>query len=244
MNNMRILVGITAYGGSLKLGCAKSLFQLQQFFQEAGIAHAMAPVAINGTSAARNYLASVALAGDFSHLLFVDWDMEFAPSAVRRLIEAGRPVIGVDYPKRRVDLQRLAAESKTRSFKVALARAHEFMVSVSDNFVPPADGLAEYPVIGMGLTLISRSALERMAATGKLRQHNAHRFRNMGLSGSLYGFFDLLFRADGEEVSEDFSFCLRWRELCGGTVWAVVDEPVGHIGEFTYRSSIADTVGD
>ena len=148
MINPRILVGITAYGGSLKLGCAKSLFQLQQYFHDAGISHSMAPVAINGTSAARNFLGSAALADNFSHLLFVDWDMEFAPSAVQRLIDANKPVIGIDYPKRRVDLQRLAAESRTQPFKVALARAHEFMVALSDKSSRPLMGWSNTPLSG------------------------------------------------------------------------------------------------
>ncbi len=38
---------------------------------------------------------------------------------------------------------------------------------------------------------------------------------------------------DGRPLSEDYSFCERWKE-CGGEVWCGVDYPIGHIGSFTY----------
>jgi hypothetical protein len=37
--------------------------------------------------------------------------------------------------------------------------------------------------------------------------------------------------------AEDFSFCQRWRTLCNGTVWALADANIGHIGEFTYQGN-------
>ena len=41
-------------------------------------------------------------------------------------------------------------------------------------------------------------------------------------------------------LPEDFSFCERWRGLCNGEVWAVADEDVDHIGEFTYRGNYVE----
>jgi hypothetical protein len=38
---------------------------------------------------------------------------------------------------------------------------------------------------------------------------------------------------NGRPLSEDYSFCERWRQ-CGGEVWCGVDYPIGHIGNFTY----------
>ena len=37
-----------------------------------------------------------------------------------------------------------------------------------------------------------------------------------------------------EYASEDMAFCERWRELCGGEVWALVSRKIGHIGEMVF----------
>jgi hypothetical protein len=54
-----------------------------------------------------------------------------------------------------------------------------------------------------------------------------------GLSGPLYGFFDQMGSVDGP-LSEDLAFCERWTSLCGGDVWALVDEKIGHIGQMEF----------
>jgi hypothetical protein len=38
----------------------------------------------------------------------------------------------------------------------------------------------------------------------------------------------------GEHVSEDISFCRRWRVDCGGEIWALLDAKIGHIGDYAY----------
>jgi hypothetical protein len=40
---------------------------------------------------------------------------------------------------------------------------------------------------------------------------------------------------DGTRLSEDYSFCERWRSLAGNEIWAAVDEPIGHVGDMIYE---------
>jgi hypothetical protein len=35
-------------------------------------------------------------------------------------------------------------------------------------------------------------------------------------------------------MGEDYSFCHKWREGCGGDVWALVDANVRHVGDMAY----------
>jgi hypothetical protein len=43
----------------------------------------------------------------------------------------------------------------------------------------------------------------------------------------------------GGELSEDLSFCWRWRQ-CGGDVWANVRHPIGHVGPFEWTIRYED----
>ena len=54
---------------------------------------------------ARNFLASVMYERtQYTHLLFVDADMAFTPTSVEKLLDAGKPLIGCIYPKKRLNL--------------------------------------------------------------------------------------------------------------------------------------------
>jgi hypothetical protein len=58
---------------------------------------------------ARNYLLTLWYnKTDASHLLFVDADMGFGPQLIFDMVALDKPITGVIYPKRQIDLQRLA----------------------------------------------------------------------------------------------------------------------------------------
>jgi hypothetical protein len=57
---------------------------------------------------------------------------------------------------------------------------------------------------------------------------------SLGLKNGLYNFFDPFILPDGDYRGEDFSFCERWREGCGGELWAIVDADIKHVGEMRY----------
>jgi hypothetical protein len=147
-----------------------------------------------------------------THLLFIDSDMVFKPELVAALIRANRDVVGYAYPAR-----------DGKRFVPSDIRNYEFK-----------NGIAEVDVIGMGLCLIARSALERLIATGKVPAAQV-------LDDAPVGLFQQIVR-DGQYHGEDESFCLRWRELCDGKVYALASTDIAHIGRVEFRAS-PDTQG-
>jgi hypothetical protein len=45
---------------------------------------------------------------------------------------------------------------------------------------------------------------------------------------------------DDRELSEDFSFCHRWVQECGGTIWANTSYLVKHVGELVVQTRYGD----
>ena len=82
---------------SVKINTMLSIFQLIQQFGtskiEVGINTMKSPL----IHQARNYLTSVFLTTDFTHLLFVDSDVEFEPEAVLRMLVARKDIICAPY---------------------------------------------------------------------------------------------------------------------------------------------------
>ncbi|AZO15241.1 MULTISPECIES: hypothetical protein [unclassified Mesorhizobium] len=218
-----ILVAIACYGGNMKVQCAVSLVALCSNFAARGVLFEIRYRDSADIAANRNHLASIALSQpERTHLLFVDSDMEFRPQTVFRMLQLDRPIIGCVYPKRR------PLSSSLEDFVVNVGNQTRLHV---------LNGICQVAGVGMGLTLVHRTVLEQMVGTGELRQWRPDRSAPLH-----YGFFDPI-ATKSSYTSEDLSFCNRWTELCNGEICALVDEEIGHVGEFTYKARLLDHVG-
>lgn len=235
MTHPEILIATPAFEGNVKTGYVKSLFLTQKLLNEHGIKHDYMTMEISDIAQARNFFGSYLLERpNYTHLLFVDSDMTFSALTVGRLLIEAKPLIGCVYPKRIVNLTTVIELARKHKDNAAvLGLAHEFVVRFPSGpqKVDVEDGRARVAGLGMGLCLIARTVFADLVATGKLEQHK--NFGKNGLNGPLYGFFDQMGSVDGP-LSEDLSFCERWTSLCGGDVWALVEERIGHIGQMEF----------
>ena len=218
---MKFMIAIPAYGGSIKNGCVESLLKLQSSLHARGVLADYGVLNIAGIPETRNYYASVLLQrAEHSHVLFVDSDMAFEPASFWKLVEAQKPLVGCIYPRR---------------------KPNAGFVVYNHGPIRAKNGLAQVEGIGMGLCLIQAACFRALLNTGQIAKYHGHPFTAHGLSGPLLGFFDPT-PIEGEYTTEDYAFCRRWRTLCGGEVWALPSEDIGHIGEFVYRGK-PDVIG-
>ena len=211
---MKFMIAIPAYGGSIKNGCVESLLKLQASLHARGVSADYGVLNIAGIPETRNYYASILLQrAEHSHVLFVDSDMAFEPAIFWKLVDAQKPLVGCIYPKRKINAG---------------------FVVYNHGPIRVQNGLARVEGIGMGLCLIQAACFRALLNTGQIAKYHGHPFTSYGLSGPLLGFFDPT-PIEGEYVTEDYAFCHRWRTLCGGDVWALPSEDIGHIGEYVYR---------
>jgi hypothetical protein len=216
-----ISVVVPAYRGQISSQTVHSVIGALIELSRIGANVSFGDVNIGDIAAARNLIASVVVAKqEATHLLMSDNDTEFAPSAVLKMLEADKPVIGCAMLKR--------------------GGRSEFNVSGQVTRINPS--LYKVDLLGTGLFLIRVDALHKLIATGKLRTTTKHDEKEGAdvFTGTLYGFFDRMTGAEGETISEDFSFCRRWRELCGGEVYAIGDEAIGHIDQTVRRAKFSD----
>lgn len=237
MATPNIYIGLPAYGGSIKTECAMSLIGLQRAFTKAGIGCIVAPTNYPDIADSRNILAMRFLTTDCTHLLFVDSDISFKPEAVLRLIGAAKPLIGCVYPQRHLDLNKVVELAKSGlMLPNILARASVFPVHWFDpSEIQATDGIVSVLGVPMGLCLIAREVFEAIIASGSIRHDLANEHRPPDW---LWGFFDRE-REDDHILSEDYSFCRRYRNS-GGEVFAMLSERIEHIGEMKFGAVFAD----
>ncbi|MGL4727877.1 MAG: hypothetical protein ACRCWO_03895, partial [Bosea sp. (in: a-proteobacteria)] len=244
MSQLNIVIGTPSGRGQLAGGMVGSLMGLVEGLRESGVMTRFVCIEAADLVYARSTMATmVAVRTDYSHLLFVDDDMTFELDAILSMLRADKPLIGCICPKRTINLQKLYEGGKNGlSFDMAMAQSLEFIAKhIPDRNTEIRDGLCPVGGIGMGVTLIRRDCLTTMIEKGAVQSRTVAGGRDILGSPVLYNFFEQIFSPETDALlSEDLSFCERWTKMCGGEVWSLVNQEIGHIGQFTYKGRYLD----
>jgi hypothetical protein len=188
---------------------------------------------------------------DKTHLLFVDADMEWSPNTVLRLLKADVPFAAAPYVQKRY---RNAPTSSYRpkdldSFHAAVVNWNVVfddpeIISGKKKLADLRSGFAKVKRVGAGLMLLRRDMLETMA-----RKYADTEYRFDGqMDGQVsskarfFGLFDLLKSDQGSLIGEDYSFCDRWVQGCGGEIWCDTEARIVHHGHHRYTGSLQESL--
>jgi len=241
----KIMIASPAYGDAFYTPYVSSMFKLTRLLQKNGWAYAFNCIAYSEISESRNYLLTYWFdKTDASHILFVDADMGFPPELVTEMLALDKPIVGAVYPKRALDMKRVAeligaGEAPAR----AMSKAQDFVLRPLRGARAKSahPGFIEVEGCGAGILLIKRSCIATMLQT--LPEISDAKAKT---ASPLAKHLDRLIRAfdavyvDGLRLSEDFSFCHRWRHGCNGEVWANIAHEIVHTGLQQFRGSYAD----
>ena len=154
--------------------------------------------------------------------------MGFAPDLVTDMLLFNEPLVGAVYPQRKLPLS--WAGSGTGASQTE--RRGDFML---------VEG------VGFGCTLIRRDVIAKMIEKypelidTRLHLHPAGETLRGAGTNRLLRFFEKMDIPERGIVSEDLSFCIRWRE-CGGQVWANIGHKMSHVGPHDYSGRYLDVV--
>jgi hypothetical protein len=197
-----------------------------------------------------------------THLLFWDEDVVAEPEVlaalIKALIESGHDYVGVPYPKKKIqwakvwdwfylnqrrpepgEIDRVAFEYTAVPNEPTaedLARGDGLVATRLVN------GFAELTRMGLGFTLVSRACCERMVAfygrerTSAVDATETPTFLDTGRDGKpvpTVALFQLLVR-DGLLLTDDYSFCERWRDIGGWIHMYAGPHKLQHVGAFAY----------
>jgi hypothetical protein len=191
-------------------------------------------------SASRNLLISKFYFNTIAnHMLFLDDDMGFSANLIEEMIELQEDVVGVVYPKRSLDLEKLRSVSSL-TLEKAISNSVEFIGTLHPSKMKKKN-FYRMSRIGTGIMLISRQCIARMIEKIPecVVQTPDYFKENLRNSAKFLTFFDHI-SVDGIRLSEDFSFCERWTNQCGGTIWAAGDEKITHVARFPISARYSD----
>lgn len=215
-----VFVFVPAYRGNITATLFEASHRLMSAMMSKGVPASVGTYSWPDIADLRNMILSVwydTMPGS-SHLLFIDDDMGFPPELILDMLTFNEPVVGVIYPKKSV----------SRIWCGSGIEAGEYR-----------PGFIEVEGVGAGILLIQREAISRMIERYPELIGDYMTVDEMKVVGATrtLRFFDCEETPKGK-ISEDISFCRRWRDI-GGVVWANVAYEIQHTGPWTFSGCFA-----
>lgn len=222
MSRPSIMICLPAYGQNNAAQTTETLYRLAQFFAFNNVRNQLSWYSAADIVEVRNLFLTTwyDTMPQFSHLLFIDADMGFEPQLIRDMVKFDKPLVGAFYARRQMEPSIVGA---------TLDPKHTLADVTKDGFIKAA-------YVGGGVMLIQRKMikemLEKMPEISDALPSVLANATTAPLT-RLIRAFDCILKGD-RRLSEDVSFCHRWRE-CGGEIWANVNHKISHVGPFDFH---------
>lgn len=238
---MHVLIITPTAGGIVKALYATTLVNTVIALKDAGWGVDFMTIDSAYISRSRNCFAHILLnKPHFTHLVMIDSDMSFEGQVICRLLRCNKPVVAAAYSQRQMDMMTFAQTARNSELELADLTALALKYNLQPELeagtrqLRVIDGMCRVNYVALGCAVIRRDAFESLIATEIVRLRPDRFLQRSGFAGPFYDFFGEITLDDGDILSEDYSFCKRWRSIPGNEIWAVVDEPIGHVGDMVY----------
>ena len=189
----------------------------------------------------------------YTHLLFIDSDIDFQFKSIKKMLELDKDVIGVPYPMKHIDwgkIWRKIQEGKITNEKELQRAGYIFPIKAENHkndiisFVEGVEGLMELSHIPTGCTLFKREVFDKMIEKYPELKINQPTIVNGEAKEHpfMYNFFDTIHDSETKKYyGEDFGFCRKWTQI-GGKCYAYIPDDITHVGEYQFCGRLMDYV--
>ena len=210
---------------SVKIGTMISIIRLIQELAKSGIAVGVNTIRSPLIHQGRNYLTSLFLTTEYSHLLFIDSDVEFKPEAILRMLVAKKDICTTPYRVKTEDIN-------LKVYTIEL----EKKAKIEAGFVELKGGPT-------GLMLIDRKVFEKI-----IKNYPELKIKNSVLPNPgkdhdyYYNFFDFKFE-DGYSMGEDLSFC-QLAKKSGFKIYGNTESFTRHHGSYAWEGKFGESLNE
>jgi hypothetical protein len=247
----KFFIATPCYGGQLNEPYFRSVIKMMTFFNGHQIPLAFGTIANESlVTRARNVLVAYFLASDYTHLMFIDADIEFQTEDILKLYAHKKDVVVGAYPKKGVAWDKIrsnltdpANKDKELSDRDMASFGSDYAINFKfvdkeTKTIGVENGLIKLHDAGTGFMMISREAILKMIkAYPEFKYNNDVNINNADLKEHFYALFDTsIDPIDRRYLSEDYTFCRRWQEI-GGDVWLDPSISLNHYGHFCFQGN-------
>jgi hypothetical protein len=216
LRTFRLHFCVPCYGGQITESFFISMLKFMNVANQVGMSYTVDTMVNESLiTRGRNSLVAKFLCFEprSTHLMFIDADIGFEPQEIIKLALSNQDVVGGLYPKKALPIQYVVN-------KVPNGEKNGNVVEVAN--------------LGTGFLMIRREVIETMIAS----HPELHYQDEIGLDPKYapykYALFDgLIDPVTREYLSEDYTFCKRWRDL-GGKIFADLSIKLDHAGFYKF----------
>lgn len=195
------------------------------------------------TRARNTLLSNFYFRSDCSHILFVDADIGFPANGPARLFQSGKDVIAGMYPLREHFWDTQTKHNILAGERQQTASLRYVGETVSLHETYERGPLLQTSYAGTGFMMISRKAIERMIKAYPETEYRRIDAADSGHDAKHFALFDgSIDPESGTYLSEDYTFCKRWRDI-GGEVWLDTSIELTHTGPASFKGMPGVRVG-
>lgn len=241
---MHLFAAVPSHSSAIDIECARTLVLTTAMALNRGWDFSFHTEAGSTVSLVRNAIAAAFLQSGADLLLMLDSDQGIGSEAIARMIDLNQPVVGCMYPRRGVFNWSSVDLQAATDVEQILYQASEYvgrLLPDEAGQVQYENGFARAEFVGTGVLLVRREAFEHL-----MEHYPELAGRGFGLgvysayeASGRWGFFNPMDNEEGVPLSEDISFCRRWRQA-GGDIWADITSPVVHVGRNVQQGNYLD----
>jgi len=247
MKFANVLIGTPCYGGMVSHLYMQSIMQMAAYGAGRNVNFALGLLAHDSlVPRARNTLFAKFLdTPGLTHLFFIDADIEFPAEAIGRLLDFDQDLVAGMYPLKVIHWPQVAArKDKVPEDQLKHMGLNYVGIPCKGDELEERDGFATGTYAGTGFMLMKRCVAERMAAAYPETKYKAAQTYPIPKTQSqnLHNIFDCIVDPETKTyLSEDFTFCHRWRAI-GGKIWLDRQTKLTHIGTMPFEGDPAGAV--
>ena len=244
--NMRahVFLATPCYGGVVTQGYMQSVFGMMQNAQINGYDITLALLGQDAliTRSRNTLLAHFMENKSATHILFVDGDISFDASLVLRLLASNKEVVAACYPLKTFYWDTYSEQCLKQGQSPSTAGLR-YVGELCQGALAKRDGsFATATYVGTGFMLISRTVIDQMIiGYPETRYDRVHAYRDhQSKEHAPHALFDCMIDPLTKTyLSEDFTFCHRWRAL-GGEIWLDTRSRLTHNGPIDFHGAPAE----
>jgi len=245
----KFFIATPCYGGQLTEPYFRSVIKLMTFFNQHRIPLAFGTIANESlVTRARNVLVAYFLNSDYTHLVFVDADIEFQVEDLLKLFLHDKDIAVGAYPKKGVNWSHikegiLMDPSRQHTNQQIGALGSDYAINFKfqnreSKTVAVENGLIKLHDAGTGFMMIKRETILKMIEKyPELKYNNDVQMGGVDLKDNFYALFDTMIDPiDKRYLSEDYTFCRRWQAM-DGEIWLDPSISLNHYGSFCFQGN-------
>jgi len=212
-------IAMPCYAGQVSEPTMSSMFRFILMANSVGLNWSFDSISNESlvTRARCNLMSKMMANKDATHFMFIDSDIRFDPKSIFLMLAANKDVIGGLYPKKGYPI----------GYAVNLNEETEVQGS-----------LFTVDTIGNGFMMMKRQVYERLCDAHPETKYIDDVSYGKEYEPYMYAIFDTQIDHNHHYLSEDWTFCRRWKRL-GGQIWAHGDVLLNHTGFHEFEGDLS-----